>query len=272
MQINCPQCRTSYDVTARALGPNGRNVRCAKCKEVWLATPGDAILAHALTPAELGAADKQVPPPAAEHVASDWPAVPPVVESPSIVHDPHGETAPIAASPGGGDTRPTIRARRGFARGAVVSRPRFRPSLSMAIGVMAALVIGLITWRTEIVRLLPQTGTFFRMVGLKVNLRNLSFEKVLLSSETVNGAPVLVIDGFVAATGAKPVEIPRLRMLVRDAQGNTIHSWNAVLEQAALQPGERAAFTSRLASPPPNAHEVVVRFFNKRDIATAGGV
>ena len=37
MQIVCPQCRTTYDVTPAALGSEGRQVRCVRCKTVWLA-------------------------------------------------------------------------------------------------------------------------------------------------------------------------------------------------------------------------------------------
>ena len=55
MQIVCPNCRTSYGVTPTALGPAGRNVRCAKCKEVWLAKPEEAVVAHVLAPAEQAA-------------------------------------------------------------------------------------------------------------------------------------------------------------------------------------------------------------------------
>jgi len=40
-----------------------------------------------------------------------------------------------------------------------------------------------------------------------------------------------------------------------------------VLDQTVLQPGERAAFKSRLASPPAEGRTIDVRFFNKRDIA-----
>ena len=34
-----------------------------------------------------------------------------------------------------------------------------------------------------------------------------------------------------------------------------------------LNPGERAFFKSRLASPPPEGRNIDVRFFNRRDIA-----
>ena len=105
------------------------------------------------------------------------------------------------------------------------------------------------------------------MVGLEVNLRGLMFKDVKITSETVDGKPVLVIEGVITGEASKPVELPRLRFSVRDAQGAEIYAWNAVLEQPVLKPGERAWFKSRLASPPPEGRNIDVRFFHKRDIA-----
>jgi len=38
MRIVCPNCQTSYEVSAASLGAEGRQVRCVRCKDVWLAT------------------------------------------------------------------------------------------------------------------------------------------------------------------------------------------------------------------------------------------
>jgi hypothetical protein len=140
-------------------------------------------------------------------------------------------------------------------------------SLSTACTAMAALVLALIVWRVEVVRLLPQTAMFYKMVGFEVNLRGLAFKDIKITSETVEGKAVLVIEGVIVGEGRKPVELPRLRFSVRDAQGAEIYAWNAVLEQAVLKPGERAWFKSRLASPPPEGRNIDVRFFSKRDLA-----
>src|ERR1700760_3592951 len=43
MQIVCPHCSTSYGVSPAALGEAGRTVRCARCKETWLARPEDVV-------------------------------------------------------------------------------------------------------------------------------------------------------------------------------------------------------------------------------------
>ena len=206
--------------------------------------------------------------PAAEPAVAE----PPMVESPSISADlPEGETgrAPDVQTVEQEVTVKTPRARRSGRR----VRPSFRlPSISLGAvcAGMAALIVGLVIWRVDVVRLLPQTAGFYKLVGLEVNLRGLAFKDVKVSSETAEGKPVLVIEGVIIGEAKKPVELPRLRFSVRDAQGAEIYAWNAVLEQPVLNPGEKAWFKSRLASPPPEGRAIDVRFFNKRDIAAGG--
>lgn len=139
--------------------------------------------------------------------------------------------------------------------------------LPTACAAMGALILALLIWRNDVVRLLPQTVTFYRMVGLDINLRGLAFKDIKITNETADGKPVLVIEGVIIGETKNPVELPRLRFSVRDAQGAEIYAWNAVLEQPVLKPGERAYFKSRLASPPPEGRNIDVRFFNKRDLA-----
>jgi hypothetical protein len=140
-------------------------------------------------------------------------------------------------------------------------------SLPTACAAMGALALALMIWRADVVRLLPQTATFYKLAGFEVNLRGLVFKDIKIATETMEGKPVLVIEGAIVGEARKPVELPRLRFSVRDAQGAEIYAWNAVLEQPVLQPGERAYFKSRLASPPPEGRNIDVRFFGKRDVA-----
>ena len=132
---------------------------------------------------------------------------------------------------------------------------------------MGALVVALLVWRADVVRLMPQTATFYKMVGLDVNLRGVIFKDLKVATENVEGKPVLVIEGTIVSASRKPVDLPRLRFSVRDAQGAEIYAWNAVLDQTVLKPGEQAAFKSRLASPPAEGRNIDIRFFNRRDIA-----
>jgi hypothetical protein len=147
-----------------------------------------------------------------------------------------------------------------------LGRPGFA-GLPAVCAAMGALVLALIVWRADVVCLLPQTAAFYQLVGLDVNLRGLSFKDVKITRETVEGKPVLVVEGMIVGEGHKTVELPRLRFSVLDAQGTEVYAWNAVLEQQALKPGEKAWFKSRLASPPPEGRHIDVRFFNKHDIA-----
>jgi hypothetical protein len=132
---------------------------------------------------------------------------------------------------------------------------------------MGALVLALMIWRVEVVRLLPQTAAFYELAGFDVNVRGLAFKDVKVTTETVEGKPVLVIEGVIVGEARQAVELPRLRFSVSDAQGAEIYAWNTVLDQPVLKPGERAWFKSRLASPPPEGRNIDVRFFGKRDIA-----
>ena len=287
MHIVCPHCTTSYAINPATLGPGGRTVRCSRCKETWLARPEDAIEMASAVPAM--AESSQSP---ANDAAAEWEALAreeegqdaPVVDSPSISAGWPAEGE--GSQPSGDSDWPSVarqdaenheeipitthgqRLARLFR---LPSLPRipFMPSFGLptACAAMGALILALMIWRAEIVRLLPQTATFYKMVGLEVNLRGLAFKDIKITNETVDGKPVLVIEGTIIGETKKPVELPRLRFSVRDAQGAEVYAWNAVLEQSVLKPGERAYFKSRLASPPPEGRNIDVRFFNKRDLA-----
>jgi predicted Zn finger-like uncharacterized protein len=281
MHIICPHCTTSYAIDLATLGAAGRTVRCSRCKEVWQAQPEDAV--EIAAPA-MAAGDE---PDAEQDAAAEWEAMAreddsegdtPVVDSPSISGDwvdpAAGATAADWATAAQDDEQDTEAAapQRLSRLQSLFKPPAFRSgtpfmALPTVCAAMGALVLALVIWRVDVVRLLPQTATFYKMVGLEVNLRGLMFKDVKITTETVEGKPVLVIEGVITGEANKPVELPRLRFSVRDAQGAEIYAWNTVLEQPVLKPGERAWFKSRLASPPPEGRNIDIRFFSKRDIA-----
>jgi predicted Zn finger-like uncharacterized protein len=282
MHIVCPHCTTSYAINPATLGAAGRTVRCSRCKEVWLARPEDVMEVAAQAPSMMAAGAQAE---GRDAAAAEWDALAredgsqesPVVDSPSIAGDwpADGESSetdwPSVAREELHDTetaRPQGRSWLPF-RAPARSRARSKPfvTLPTACAAMGALVLALVIWRVDVVRLLPQTAAFYRMAGLEVNLRGLQFRDVKVSSETVEGKTVLVIEGAIVGEARKAVELPRLRFSVRDAQGAEIYAWNAVLQQPVLKPGERALFKSRLASPPPEGRNIDIRFFNKRDVA-----
>ena len=169
----------------------------------------------------------------------------PQVDSPSIAGDWQGAADWTAEATddqdGAHGTALPLRAGRLMTPKAARLRPRSRrrSRLTTACAAMGALVLALVIWRAEMVRLLPQTAAFYKLVGLDVNLRGLRFRDVKVSSETVEGKSMLVIEGAITDESNKPVELPRLRFSIRDAQGAEIYAWNTVLEQSLLDPARR---------------------------------
>ena len=106
----------------------------------------------------------------------------------------------------------------------------------------------------------------YAAVGLPVNVRGLVFTDVTVETQSQEGVSALLVQGTIVSTASRAVEIPRLRFAARNASGTEIYRWTALPERAVLAPGETLPFQSRLASPPSDTHDVLVRFFTRREL------
>ena len=309
MLIVCPTCATSYDVELASLQPNGRQVRCVRCRTIWRAAPShaDKLLAAAeaigpepqMAEAPVGAFAEEPalhsadePPadggawaapddlaaaePTAEiDAATDEPGAMAEVEAPSIApvdlddgrppieveadHAAEQDAEPLEDI----ETYAARRNKRGF------RRPSWHwPLSNLQSGILALIIIDaiLVGWRNDVVRILPQTASFYAMLGLPVNLRGLAFDSVATTTEQHEGVPILVVEGSVVNNTRKIVDVPRLKFVVRNSANEEVYSWTAVAPRATLPPGEAVAFRSRLASPPTDGRDVLVRFVTRHDI------
>ena len=297
MLIVCPNCETSYEIEAIKLGPGGRSVRCARCRTDWfagsrveamLATYADAARALA------GDAADEPPPPSRfrpgpiqiEAPDLEWRSTEPDASAqdeagvPALVGDapplsPEA-TDDIAAHQDDdlalSEDIETVAARRARiatgepANGAASARRRLL--LPLVILGLAAVLGALIAWRASVVRLVPQTARAYAAIGLPVNLRGLVFDAIKSSEETQDGVPVLLVQGDIVNVTNRPVEVPRLRFALRNAAGVEIYAWTALPASPTLSPGEVLPFRSRLASPPGDARDMLVRFFHRNDLGT----
>jgi hypothetical protein len=190
----------------------------------------------------------------------------PVVESPALAPIEQGAGVTILA-----EDIETVAARRAKEQ---AGNWRFRlqwppwqwPPWPTAIVALLIIDLGLIVWRADVVRLAPQTASLYAAIGLQVNLRSLALTNVTTETRTAEGVPVLLIQGRIVNTAKRPVEVPRLRFAVRNASANEIYTWTALPNRSLLSPGETLAFQSRLAAPPPETNDVLVRFFNRHDL------
>jgi predicted Zn finger-like uncharacterized protein len=305
MQIVCPNCETSYQVDASAVGPTGRSVRCARCRTVWFAANTAALAeiatAHRADMAQFATAEldqdgtqswpqpDDVAPAAAMAGEPAAPApdpadvgfvpdAPPIAtaDSTASAESPASEQplvespalAPIEQGPGEpvqGEDIETVAARRAREQ---ARKRRFGLPLAGPTAILALVLLdlGLIGWRAEIVRVAPQTASLYAAIGLGVNLRGLVLADVTSETLAKDGVQVLLVQGQIVSTAKRTVDVPRLRFAVRNGSGNEIYSWTALPNRGLLGPGETLSFQSSLASPPPETRDLLVRFFNRHDL------
>jgi predicted Zn finger-like uncharacterized protein len=300
MQIVCPNCETSYQVDPSSVGPTGREVRCARCRTVWFAAntaalseiaashradmaqfattapdpdhaatdrlePGtgaaagfrmDESVASEPDPADVGFVPDAPPIATADSTTADEPPAGQLVESPAL--------APV--DPGQGEDIETVAARRAKEQ---ARNRRFGlrlPGLPATLLALALLDAGLIGWRADIVRAAPQTASLYAAIGLGVNLRGLVLADVTAEMKTNEDVQVLLVQGRIVSTAKRITDVPRLRFAVRNGSGNEIYTWTVLPDRSLLAPGETLGFQSRLAAPPPETRDVLVRFFNRHDL------
>jgi hypothetical protein len=195
----------------------------------------------------------------------------PANDAPPLVPATDGEAppAPAAELDNGPPDIESVAARR--ARAAARKRRNRWRQIPLPVAIVALIVIsgGLLSWRKEVVRYVPQLASFYSAIGMPVNLRGLAFTDLKIGNEIHDGVPVLVVEGLIVSMVSTPVEIPRIRFALRNATGAEVYSWTAQPSQPMLGAFETLPFRSRLASPPAEGHDIQVRFFTRRD-AVAG--
>jgi predicted Zn finger-like uncharacterized protein len=271
MRIECPSCAAGFEVSPAALEPNGRTVRCAACKTTWFASAPSLVLADGEFEAP---ASMPAPTPAvsvedrADHEAlaavgkkADTQAVVTIENAPSVA--PVEEEAPTP-TPLPMPKRKTVAQ---FAPAARKSKLRF------PLGLVATLLVCVLSFgivnRQSMVRAAPELATLYAAIGFPVNLRGLEFQNIRTRQEIQDGITVLAIEGDVENVVNRAVELPRVRLSVLGDNGVEIYSWTALLPRSILYPHERVSFKSRLASPPAQGKEIMVRFLTRADLTAS---
>jgi hypothetical protein len=82
---------------------------------------------------------------------------------------------------------------------------------------------------------------------------------------------VLTVEGALVNLRGQKTEVPDMRIAVRDADSREIYVWTTRPPKAALEAREETPFRLRLASPPPGARQVMVRFGSVSEKTAAEG-
>jgi len=135
------------------------------------------------------------------------------------------------------------------------------------VSTVLVLLMGIIALRGSVVRAEPRAAILFELVGLPVNLAKLDIALAATRIATEGDRRVLVVEGEVLNQTAEVQTVPPMKVEVRDGDGRAIYAWTTNSTRQRIEPGERAAFSARLVSPPADGANVAVEFDVAQDKA-----
>ena len=234
MILSCPACSTRYLIDPALIGPDGREVRCAKCSHQWI---------EKLPP------DPPPPEPVAE----------PEVESvPEQARAPEPELQPER------DQEPEPQEVTYETNLPVVTPPKPRRTSPIAWALLALLIavfVGGVVARQQIVALWPATARLYDRLGLGAPAYDtvLAVRNATSTLQEEDGKPVLVLRGEVVNISSVVQNVPNLRTSLRES-GREVQGWTFQAAQSRLLPGEAASFVTRFKDPAPGATELTITF------------
>lgn len=253
MIIACPACSTRYAVPDTAIGPEGRTVRCAKCRHSWFQEPGPGL--DSLTP-------EAAPPPVRKRSPVPQ-AAPPPPPAPEPAPDRAGTAAdapdepipappplrPAAAAPaaGGGDVsqfeaEPPFRRRRNPLKLWTWAAAIF--AVLAAGTIVAVSYWGLPDW-------VPVSRPTFGAAQPDIVL---DFPPEQQDRHQLpSGAEYFGASGTITNTGSTAQRVPPILIVLRDARERIVFSWEVQPPKRVLGPGESVTVNEAMTDVPRSA-------------------
>ncbi len=230
MIIECPSCATRFEAAESLFSAGPRRLRCARCKHEWsFAPPGASNRAE--TARARAAADP----------ASDAEG---------------GMSAGLKA----------LKAAKGRDAAAAwsdldLAPPQRRfPWIPVAAGATLAAAAALVALREPIIDLWPGARPLYAAAGLAPQAKGLVIRNEAVARETDGDEVVLKISGEVANQSDREMDVPRLRIALRDADARELFAWEVEAGVAKLPPGGAHAFSTRFRGPPSGTEEIFLEF------------
>lgn len=232
MILTCPNCTTRYQTDAVIAAP-GRNVRCAKCGQVWFQGPPE--------PEPEPEPELELQPEAAVSAGMAGSAA--VHEHSTVDVEMHGHDH--------GHVHQAPRRRSSFLRiGAWI----------LLILVVIAAIFVIVNYRHTIASLWPKTASLYAAIGMKVNVMGLAFRDVTPAQSLESGEPLLEVKGSIVNVTRHRIPVPKVRVALFDTDEREIYKWVFEPGLGTLEPGTSGEFVTRLPSPPREAKNILVRF------------
>lgn len=267
MILTCPECSAKYIVDPKALLPNGRMVRCAKCKYSWKE-----------------AAPSKDTPTVADAEADGPKTESPVKESPKEpVAQPEEEAVPETPAEDFAINRTRRKKRpRPMPKGSNLPALQNHRHGNMMWGwySLAAFIIIIVSsfliFQSSISHIWPPSSKLYALLGMddngldhtsqkehgpepKIPLdKQFKIEDTLPSKFTNGDVVTLKIEGNIANLTDRTLPLPLLKIFLRNARGETLREWTFKPAAATISKEEKVPFSTSLPNPPENATSISV--------------
>ncbi|MEP6785253.1 MAG: zinc-ribbon domain-containing protein [Sphingomonadales bacterium] len=235
MILSCPACRTRYVVPDSAVGPTGRQVRCAACRHSWFQDPPAYDLVER---AEASA----TPPPVATAAPVAAPPPPPPVaeeaeqgeENLAGDYDAYAYEEPF--------------------------RPRRNPAkmwtgIAVGIALVLAAIGGAVWWFGP-----PRVLSLFGIEAAQFDTPLLIMPRAMEPRVQANGNVLLPVSGRIVNPSATAQQLFDILAEIRDQQGRVVYSWTIPRPAQTLPAKGSIPFESATVNPPKNAAKLKFTF------------
>lgn len=237
MILSCPECRTRYVVPDSAVGPSGRQVRCAACRHSWFQEPTPLDLPERPS-IDAGAgepAQSFTPPPVIANRA-------PIEPAPDFVPDDYDAFAPT----------PPFRPRRNPAKRWTIAAILVA-TLLMA-GVLAVQFFGTPTFVTG---LLARAGLPGGQIDVPLLLE---VPRKPERRELPSGNELFALTGRVVNPTDATQRVPDILAELRDAQGRVVYGWTITPPKRTIEPRGKIEFDSAEIDVPKGSKKLNLSF------------
>lgn len=219
-----------------AIGANGRQVRCAQCRNSWYQEPPPLDLAGAPPP------HRPAPPPAPAFVAPVQRAEPVQRRAPP---PPPPEPAPEPESYDAFAPAPPFRARRNPAR------------MWTLFAVLAAV---LMSGAALAIHYFGLPGLGDRLAAGGGGTQSLGITGEGRLRRLGSGNVLLTVTGRISNPTGQAQRVPQIRAELRDRDGRVVHVWQIAPPVTELAPRQSATFNSAEVDPPAAGRNLVLNF------------